>query len=192
MELYGSYTSPYVRQCRVVLLDTGVPCKFVETDVASSAGKTPTMRIPFLRDGDLQLNDSASICRHLRERAGQKFLPTVRDQELFSLAGTVLDSAINIFLFERNDGLLPSQSTYLKKQSARVDAGLRALDEERLPLAGPLSDAEIRLACLLGWGRFRKRFSIDGLDNLARFLEGADAWPPFAETEPPEGAPPPV
>lgn len=192
MELFGSYTSPYVRHCRIVVLETGADCSLVETDATGAATKTPTMRVPFLRDGSLVLTDSASICRYLREKAVQPFLPRVSDLELFSLAGTVLDTAINLFLFERQDGLLPSQSKYLAKQMARVEAGLRALNAGPLPEAAPLGDAALRVACLLAWGRFRERFVIDGLENLQGFLAMADDYEPFARTSPPVGAPPPA
>ena len=32
MKLFGSYTSPYVRHCRIVLAQNGQDCEFVETD----------------------------------------------------------------------------------------------------------------------------------------------------------------
>ena len=63
MELFGSFTSPYVRHCRVVLAHTGLDCEFVETDYDQSAARSPTRRVPFLRDGDRMLTDSASILR---------------------------------------------------------------------------------------------------------------------------------
>ena len=37
MKLYGSYTSPFVRHCRIVLLETQQSCEFIETDQTSSA-----------------------------------------------------------------------------------------------------------------------------------------------------------
>jgi glutathione S-transferase len=191
VELFGSLTSPYVRQCRVVALDTGARFRLVEVDPADSGSHTPTARIPFLKDGDVVLTDSASITRYLREKAGQVFLPTVADQDLFSLAGTVLDTSINLFQFERHDGLLPSQSKYLAKQAARVASGLRAMSEGPLPSELPLGDAAIRIACLLAWGRFRKRFSLEGFERLERFLDLADSWQPFVQTTPPtQGLPP--
>lgn len=191
VKLFGSLTSPYVRQCRVVALATNAPLELVETDAAASGSLTPTGRVPFFRDGSLMLTDSASITRYLREYAGQVFLPTVADQELFQLAGTVLDTGINLFLFERHDGLLPSASKYLTKQEARVRSGLSALNDGPLPDRAPLGDAAIRLACLLGWGRFRNRFTLDGFGRLSQFLDLADSWEPFATTAPPLGAPPP-
>ena len=64
MKLYGSYTSPYVRHCRIVIEQLGLACDFVEADYTLSAKKSPSMKVPFLQDGDLQLTDSTSILFH--------------------------------------------------------------------------------------------------------------------------------
>jgi len=42
LELYGSYTSPFVRHCRIALLESGLAFTFVETDQVSSAKLSPT------------------------------------------------------------------------------------------------------------------------------------------------------
>ena len=53
MKLYGSFTSPFARHCRIVLLETGQACDFVETDYAASAAASPAKKVPFLQDGDI-------------------------------------------------------------------------------------------------------------------------------------------
>jgi glutathione S-transferase len=92
VELFGSFTSPYVRHCRIVLAESGQNCDFVETDYAQSAAKSPTRRVPFLRDADLMLTDSTSILRYLREKAGQPFFPELIDFDFFLLVNTALDT----------------------------------------------------------------------------------------------------
>ena len=37
MELFGSYTSPYVRHCRIALLETDTKFSLTETDYDTSA-----------------------------------------------------------------------------------------------------------------------------------------------------------
>ena len=39
MKLYGNYTSPFVRHCRVALLQQKLDCDFVEIDYAMTAKK---------------------------------------------------------------------------------------------------------------------------------------------------------
>lgn len=185
MKLYGSYTSPFVRHCRIALLETGTLAEFVETNGAEPSNPSPTRRVPYLEDSGLRLSDSSSIVRFLREKVGQPFLPTVADQELFALANTVLDSAVNVFLFERVDGTLPAQSKYLGRQVDRVARGLDELEAAPLATSQPLGDATLRVACFLAWGVFRKRISLDGHPKLAALLALAEESPHFAATRPP-------
>lgn len=73
MQLFGSYTSPFVRHCRIALIETGLDCEFVETDYAESARRSPTKKVPYLQDKDVMLFDSCSILKYLREKAGGTF-----------------------------------------------------------------------------------------------------------------------
>ena len=156
MKLYGSYTSPYVRHCRIVLAQTGMECELVETDYAQSAEQSPTCRVPFLRDGDAMLTDSASILRHLREQAGQRFFPAIEDFDLFLLVNTAMDSAVNLFLLER-DGVTPASSAYLARQQRRVVQVLDGLERRIDGVTDQSGDGMIRLGCFLSWALFRQR-----------------------------------
>ena len=110
MKLYGSYTSPFVRHCRIALLETGLACEFIETDQAGSAAKSPTKRVPFLEDGDVFLTDSSSILKHIREKAGTAFLSSASELDLFAMVNTALDATVNLFFLER-DHLPPKHLT---------------------------------------------------------------------------------
>ena len=186
MLLYGSYTSPFVRHCRIVLRETELSFEFVEVQGADPKNPSPTKRVPYFEDGGRQLSDSSSIIRYLREKSGTPFLASVEDFDLFCLANTVLDSAINVFLFERVEGLLPSHSKYLTRQMARIESGLSELEQRPLPEVAN-DDAGLRLGCLLAWGRFRQRFTLHGRPNLQALLTKCDAYEPFASTAPPAG-----
>lgn len=184
MQLFGSYTSPFVRHCRIAVIETGQAVEFIETDAQASARQSPTKRVPFLRDGELTLTDSASIVRHLRECAGQAFLPRVQDLDHFCLINTVLEANVNLFFLEK-EGITPAQSPYLQRQRDRVESTLAELDGLALPAEGPYSDVQLRLGCLLAWGRYRQRFSVDHLPHLQALLSRIDQYPPFADTAPP-------
>ena len=47
MKLFGSYTSPFVRHCRIVLAQHQQSYEFIPTDYAQSAQQTPTKRVPY-------------------------------------------------------------------------------------------------------------------------------------------------
>lgn len=185
MQLFGSYTSPFVRHCRIVLLETGLECEFVEADSKAASGASAAQRVPFFKDGDVLLTDSSSIVFYLREKARQTFLNDAEEMELFALANTVMDAEINVFCFEKYDGMMPSESKYLTRQKARVETGLDELEQKDLPGGLPLTDAYLRLCTLLDWGLFRERFSLANRPRLAQLLELAQTDENFRKTSPP-------
>jgi len=184
MKLYGSYTSPFVRHCRIVLLETGQACEFIETDQAGSAAQSPTQRVPFLQDGDIFLTDSSSIIKYLREKSGQTFCKSAQELDQLCLANTALEACVNLFFLER-DGVAIAQVPYLQRQAARVKTTVKELDQLSLPMQAPYNDAQLRLACFIGWAKFRKRVDFSGFDNLEKFYQGVLAYKPFTATMPP-------
>lgn len=188
MKLYGTLTSPYTRHCRVVLQASGLPHELIARIPAEMVGLSPTARIPYLEAGSEKLSDSTSILKYVRDQMGAPFLESPRDFDLYCLSNTVLDSAICLFLVKKLDGLEPAQSQYLARQAARVETGLDELEARNLPESLPLNDAAIRLASLLEWGLFRRRFDLEKRPRLRAFLSLAQSWEPFRETAPPADA----
>ena len=191
MKLYGSYTSPFVRHCRVALTQENLDFDFVDADYVMSAEKSPTAKVPFFTDGDLVLTDSSSILKYAREQsggAGGRFLADLEDYETFAMTNTLLDSAINVFLLE-NEGFGPEQIKYLGRQKKRIESGLTALNQRVGPNRGVhhdiTRDGVLRCACFLGWALFRKRISLDGRDHLRDLLAAANQVEAFAATAPP-------
>ena len=184
MQLYGSYTSPFVRHCRVALLQGGFDFDFVEADYAMSADNSPAGKVPFFNDGNLTLTDSSSILKYVREKSGMGFLTDIEDYENFALTNTVLDSAINLFLLEKDD-VGPDQSNYLGRQKNRIENGLKELNRRFDPSQGIARDSALRCACFVDWGLFRHRISIEELSNIQGLMEAANKVEEFAATAPP-------
>lgn len=184
MKLYGSYTSPFVRHCRIVLLETQTGCDFIETDQATSAVQSPTKRVPFLEDGDVFLTDSSAIIKYLREKSGQPWMSSAKELDEYCLATTALDTTVNLFFLKR-DGVDTEAYEYTRRQAARIQSTLEELNKLSLPTTAPYNDAHLRLACYLGWALFRQRITLDGLENLQIFLNGANQYTPFVDTAPP-------
>lgn len=188
MKLFGSYTSPFVRHCRIVLLETGVDCEFIETDQAGSAAQSPTKRVPFLQDGDVFLTDSSSIIKYLREKAGQKFCNSAEELDEFCMINTLLDATVNVFFLER-DGVKAGEVPYIQRQIDRIDSTLTELDNKTLPMQPPYSDAELRLACFIGWAKFRNRAGFSATEtseykNVEAFFNAANQQEFFKLTAP--------
>lgn len=185
IKLYGSLTSPYVRHCRIVLMDTQTPFELVEADTALRDQVTPTLKVPYLEAGALQLHDSQSIVQYCREQAGEVAFPNIEDLDYFLLASTVLETGVNLLQLQRS-GLTPDQVPYLKRQSDRVTTLLQALDRMTANRPWLWQDATIRAACMIHWMERR------GFDDFSRWPALRDlhaqalAQPNFAATEPPE------
>lgn len=184
MKLYGSFTSPFVRHCRIALLETKTPFEFIETDNAKSAAKSPTKRVPFLEDGEVFLTDSNSIIKYIREKAGQPFLTTVNEFEQYFLINTALDSALNLMFLEK-DGIDIQAYGYLKRQTARIESALTEIDQFILLEAAPYNDVELRLACFINWAKFRNRVDFSKYNNVENFYSGIQNYEIFKATVPP-------
>lgn len=185
MELYGSYTSPFVRHCRVALEQSGEQFQFIETDYTQSAAGSPAKRVPFLKIGELQLNDSSSILKYVREHSGGEFLTDLVDFDRYCLINTAMDACINVFLLER-DGFTAAQVPYLQRQQSRIEAILQELDAMDWGTTPRWNDVTIRLACFLDWALFRERLDLSGYPQLLALLDFANTQPVFTDTAPPK------
>lgn len=186
MKLYGSYTSPFVRHVRIVLLETAQNVEFVETDQAGSTAKSPTQRVPFLEDGEVFLTDSASITKYLREKAGQDYCRTAQEQDDLCLVNTVMDATVNLFFIKR-DGVDITAVPYLQRQAARIQSTLTELNQQQWSTSAPYNDAQIRLACFIGWAKFRNQVDFSPYKNLETFYANILGYNHFVVTQPPQG-----
>lgn len=183
MKLYGSFTSPFVRHCRIALLQSGAEFEFIETNYEQSATGSVAMRVPYLEHNGLTLNDSMSILRYVRERHDQIFCRNLAEYDLLLLINTALDSTINLFLLE-NSGIDIASNNYTQRQTARIQQCLEHL-EQRASDGLEWNDAGIRLACFIDWAQFRQRISFERFPALQGWLEGASQSQEFQLTSPP-------
>ena len=183
MKLYGSYTSPFVRHCRIALAESSIPWTLNEADYAMSAKESPTKRVPYLKDGEVFLSDSSSILKHIREKSGRPFFPKTAEFELYCITNTLLDTSVNLFLLEK-EGLTPENTPYLKRQTERIQSGLELLKKAQYPTVTPFADHVIRLGCYLEWAVFRERLAVEDLGPLSALVESLNSWDEFKKTHP--------
>lgn len=184
MKLFGSYTSPFVRHCRIVLLETQTDFEFVETDYSQSAAGSPAQRVPYLHDGELHLHDSASIIKYVRQQAGENFCAEAQSFDLFCLVNAAMDSTINLFLLE-NSGIDISSNPYLQRQASRIESCLQSL-QERAEKGLAWDDAGIRLTCFVDWAEYRKRLDFSPYPALQSWRDQALQQKSFRQTQPPK------
>jgi len=184
MKLYGTVNSPFVRHCRIALLQEQQAFEFIDADRDAVASLSPTQKMPFFTDGELSLSDSSSIVKYVREKAQKDFLPALQDFERFTMANTLLDTLIN-FRILSGEGQSPDTIQYMGKQLRRAETGLKTLNDNVNPNADLTEDSTLRTACLVDWGLFRNCIQLDGLDNLATLLDNARKIGEFKTTAPP-------
>jgi len=187
MKLYGSYTSPFVRHCRIALLESNMTAEFIETDAKTSAQLSPTQKVPFLVIDDKHtLTDSSAILKYIREASGNTYFQESEGCEHYNqycTANTLLDTALNVFFLEK-DGILSANSAYLQRQQSRIQSGLEQLEQLNLAAEAPYHDGELRIACFLDWALFRNRINVDGYPRLNAFLQSIRQYPYFTQTAP--------
>jgi len=183
MKLFGSTTSPFARHCRIALEQTQQPYELVAVDYGTSAKESPTQKVPYAQWRGRLLTDSSTIIKMTRESAGQTFLASVEDFECFTLATTLLDTAINLFLLEKS-GVQAKEVDYLQRQAQRLQTGLVALNEVVEPEQALTLDGHIRAVCFIDWALMRERVDFDGLDNLTALLHQAQQHDVFQSTDP--------
>lgn len=184
MKLYGSYTSPFVRHCRIVLLETGINCEFIETDQVASAAKSPTKRVPFFEDGDIFLTDSSAIIKYLREKSGHHFCASTEELNKLCLVNSALDTVVNLFFIKR-DGVDISGTPYLQRQAARIQSTLEELNSTPFSLHAPYDDADLRLGCFIGWAKLRNQIDFSVYPNIEKFYQEILGYEFFEKTMPP-------
>jgi glutathione S-transferase len=167
----------------------------------------PLMRVPVLLDearGNQVVIDSRLIVTYLHEQARAPlpaapegrlaiqptlFRPEKRyhDENVLLVLDGAIDSAINVFLLER-DGVSAATTPYLRRQGERIEramgwleevyAGRSTLDESAV------SFVDLALVCGLEWLAFRKRYDLSRNPGLARVVEHHRERPSLASTHP--------
>lgn len=183
MKLYGSYTSPFVRHCRIALLQQGIEFEFIETDYTQSAQGSAAMRVPYLEHQGMKLHDSMSILRYIRQLNDHTFCRSLVEYDLILLVNTALDSTINLFLLQ-NSGVDIQHNDYTLRQQQRIDSCLNLLNQ--IAQDGlEWNDAGVRLACFIDWAQYRKRIDFSDYPALLGWLQSAQQSQEFQLTAPP-------
>ena len=198
MQLLSSPASPFVRKCRVVLIETGQKDVEVRDVTASPMGgdaalnaANPSGKIPALvRDDGPALYDSRVICRFLDDRAKAGLYPEARLWEVLALeanADAVMEAAVGITYEKRLRPEALWWSDWLDAQWAKIARSLDALEARSMPLlTGPLNMGQIGVGCALGYLDLRHsdRDWRKGRDTLAKWEADFAERPAMQATKP--------
>ncbi|MFO6465002.1 glutathione S-transferase [Jannaschia sp. KMU-145] len=163
MQLLSSPASPFVRACRVLILETGQNDVDIRDVTANPMGgdadlnaANPSGKIPALvREDGPAIYDSRVICRFLDQKAGANLYPESRLWEVLSLeanAHAVMEAAVGITYEKRLRPEALHWPDWFDAQWTKIARSLDAMEARSMPLLeGPLNMAQIATACALGY-----------------------------------------
>lgn len=198
MQLLSSPASPFVRKCRVVLIETDQADVEVRDVTANPMGgeaalnaANPSGKIPaLLRDDGPALYDSRVICRFLDERANAGLYPAARLWEVLTLEASgdaIMEAAIAITYEKRLRPEALWWPEWFDAQWTKIARSLDALEQRSMPLLeGPLNAGQIAIGCALGYLDLRHgdRDWRAGRDILSKWEAGFAARAAMVATKP--------
>ncbi|OZG74556.1 glutathione S-transferase [Hahella sp. CCB-MM4] len=202
MKLIGSYTSPFVRKIRVMLLEKGIPFSLLEDLPWSEDSKAPQYnplgKVPILIDEQGKTwFDSPVIAEYIEALHTKHMLippgkiGAVEVRQLEALADGIVEAGIAIFL-EQKRATEMQNPEWLTRQHGKIKRGIDALENilgDNLWLhAETFSLADISVGVILEWLNFRLPdlgWQSDA-PKLTAYLERLRERPSFQETRPPE------
>lgn len=173
LKLFGSTTSPFVRQLRIWMAN--LDHEFVNMQIFAGkdrkvlAERNPTLKIPMLEDGEEVIYDSRVIYRYLTEKFN--FPPPSWEQENhITLIDAATDSLVQMLLLERSELDTASDTMYFNLQRERVDATLTHLNGlVELGCFENWNYPSICLYCLVDWIEFRTLHDLSEQTALLKF-----------------------
>jgi glutathione S-transferase len=202
MQLIGSYTSPYVRKIRVLLLEKGLPFSFLEdipwNEDSKATHYNPLGKVPILIDENGSVwYDSQIIAQYIESRHTMKPLmpagpiAAVEVRQLETLADGITEAGIAIFL-EKKRETIQQNPAWITRQQGKINRGLDTLENKLDGVVWLHNDsfslADIAAGALLSWLDLR----LPGLDwrknrpKLGEFAERLFARESFKMTTPPD------
>lgn len=198
MKLYGSFTSPYARKARILVLEKSIDCEFVEEipghDNEHLNQLNPLVKIPVLEISDTQvLYDSPVIVEYLDSRGGEPLIPVGPErwevQRLHALGDGILDAVVVRMIETRRPEQLRMDEV-IEKQEQKIANALASLNRatrQRDFLVGDsYTLADLAIGVALEYVDFR--YAHDWrpqYPELAFWLASISARSPFKQTVPP-------
>lgn len=179
MKLYGSFTSPYVRRLRLILMD--VKYEMIDAPTSSPEGRAilrklnPTMKIPMFEDNGLVLCDSTVIAQYIHEKLDRQYL-SIPQLNLLKIIDGITDSYIQLFLLDKSGFDTTDDKMYFNLQHERIERSFKYLEKivaEKQISTTNWNYLSISLYTSLDWVKVRKLHDFSHLDALQTFYIAA-------------------
>lgn len=175
MKLYGSFTSPYVRRLRLILMD--VKYDMIDAPTSSAEGRAilrklnPTMKIPMFEDNGLVLCDSTVIAQYLHEKLARPYL-SIPQLNLLKIIDGITDSYIQLFLLDKSGFDTTDDKMYFNLQHERIARSFKYLENvvaDKHISATDWNYLSISLYTSLDWVKVRKLHDFSHLEAIQSF-----------------------
>ncbi|WOH37222.1 glutathione S-transferase family protein [Thalassotalea fonticola] len=188
MILYGSTTSPFVRRIR--LFTHSIPVDFVVMDIFAGEDrkvlieKNPTLKVPFLVDGEVNVYDSRVIHRYITDKFELTAI-TWQQENTLTLIDSISDSLVSMFLLSRSEIDTSEDKMFFNLQRQRSEMVFAQLEKQCL--AGEFDEwhyPSICLYCLIDWAHFRPLVDFAAYPTLLEFYKNNSNREEVKETDP--------
>jgi glutathione S-transferase len=191
-EIIGTIRSPFVRICRMLMIQNGIECdfrvlNFVEdsADAAALDRETPINKVPVLIDGDKKIFDSRVIVGYLTRKHGLRSL-SIDEENFVSAIYSCLDTGVTLFLMKRDGFDVNGPSFFLSRQKVRIPKGLDYVRAWARGLNASIPDhwnyASMSLYSFLYWAQARGIHDVASDPDFSAFLDRFKEAPGVSET----------
>ncbi len=179
--LLGSYTSPFARKIRLLLMNEPInemKLEFTPVNYLEEAGnkllreKSPFNQLPVLMDGDQPIYESRVMFNYIVQKYKIKAL-TIDEENILSAIDTCLSSAIHLFSLEKGGIDIHAGTNYfIEREKARIPSLLNYIKNwttQQKPEAN-WNYLTMSLYSLLVWIEFRKIYDLKDHPEMKSFL----------------------
>ncbi len=170
IKVYGSTASPYVRRVRILFdkdSDFSEMTIFEKKEREFLKKHNPSLKIPFIRDGETTLFDSQLIWEYYNKK--KNWIELNLDQMKYLKIINEANNAGVILLMRKRMNEDPEQNgRYSLLQKERIETCLSYL-EENIHIAEIWNPIGTWLFCLLDWFDFREIYPFKSFERLSSF-----------------------
>ena len=177
----GSIRSPFVRICRLFMMQNSIPFEFKvlnflddPKDAAELAKESPINRVPILVADGQRIFDSRVIINYLIKKHNLKPL-SIEDENRVSVAYSCLDTALTLFQMKKDGYDLNQPGFFISRQRERIPQNLKYLDSWIKELSSSKKEdwnfASMTLYSFLFWAHAREIFNVNDYQTCQNFLE---------------------
>ncbi|MBX3021795.1 MAG: glutathione S-transferase family protein [Bdellovibrionales bacterium] len=190
--LIGSLRSPFVRTCRLLMLQHGLDFHFRvlnfvddEKDAAALAKETPINKVPVLVDGEQKVFDSRVIVSYLAKKHAWPEL-SIDDENRISVIYSCMDASVILFLMRHDKYDMQRSGFFLSRQRARIVSNIEYLSPwiEALDPRNPKhwNYPTMSLFSYIFWAEKRELLVVGEYPVLERFMNRFAQAPGVRET----------